>query len=306
MSTDRFLPESRLPEPKLSDNPTEAREQLKHATYTGEIFSGRVLRCDRNKNLLVDLGPLRGIIPYEEAASGAGQGKVRDIAIISLVGRKVCFKVMDIKETGVLLSRRAAQEEALNYLMDTVMPGDVLDGRITHLEQFGAFVDIGCGNISFIGIENISVSRIQHPSDRFKIGQDIKAAVLLTEKAINRITLTHRELLGTWEENAEAFAEGETVAGIVRGIESYGSFIELAPNLSGLAERREGLAEGDGVSVFIKAVIPERMKIKLLVINRLETPPDTSGPGYFIKSGRITRWQYSPKSCDKIIERIFE
>jgi small subunit ribosomal protein S1 len=304
---DRFLPESRLPEPKLSENPAEAREQLRHAVYSGEIYAGRVLRCDRNKNLLVDLGSLRGVIPYEEAASGAGEGKVRDIAIISLVGRKVCYKVSEVKEGSILLSRRAAQEEALDYLMETVMPGDVIDGRITHLEQFGAFVDIGCGIISFIGIENISVSRIQHPSDRFKIGQDIKAAVLLVEPEISRITLTHRELLGTWEENAAAFAEGETVAGIVRGIESYGSFIELAPNLSGLAERRDGLSEGDGVSVFIKAIIPERMKIKLLVINRLESPPDISGPGYFINKGRLARWQYSPESCkSRIIERVFE
>ena len=78
-----------------------------------------------------------------------------------------------------------------------------------------------------------------------------------------RITLTHRELLGTWEENAALFAAGETVRGIVRSVEPYGVFIELAPNLSGLAENREGLTPGTPVSVYIKSILPQRMKIKL-------------------------------------------
>ena len=74
------------------------------------------------------------------------------------------------------------------------------------MEPFGAFLDIGCGVVSFIGIENISVSRISHPSERFFPGQDIRAAVLSVDRTLERVTLTHRELLGTWEENAAQFA----------------------------------------------------------------------------------------------------
>lgn len=101
------------------------------------------------------------------------------------------------------------------------------------------------------------------------MGRRIHAAVLETLPEQGRVKLTHRELLGTWAENARDFAPGMTVEGTVRGLKDYGAFIELAPNLSGLAEPRADLREGDRVSVFLKAMLPERMKIKLLVIERL-------------------------------------
>ncbi len=133
----------------------------------------------------------------------------------------------------------------------------------------------------------------------FRSGQRICAAVLGLDRQNRRIILTHRELLGTWTENAELFHPGSVVTGRVRGIKEYGTFIELTPNLSGLAERTEQLSEGDRVSVFIKSILPDRMKIKLLVIDRLpfeESPPAFS---YFISSGRLDRWRYAPEICQK-------
>ena len=115
--------------------------------------------------------------------------------------------------------------------------GDVIPVRITHLEPFGAFADIGCGIVSLLPIDAISVSRIDHPKERFTVGMDIRAVVRMKDE--NRITLSHRELLGTWTENAERFRVGETVAGIVRSVESYGIFVELTPNLAGLAAERK-------------------------------------------------------------------
>lgn len=70
--------------------------------------------------------------------------------------------------------------------------------------------------------------------------------------------MTHKELLGTWMENASWFCPGETVRGTVRSVKEYGSFIELTPNLSGLADAREKLDPGDGVSVYIKSIRPEK------------------------------------------------
>jgi small subunit ribosomal protein S1 len=152
--------------------------------------------------------------------------------------------------------------------------GDVIDGRITHLEPFGAFVDIGCGIPSLMSIDTMSVSRIAHPSDRFSVGMDIKAVVLRREPQ-GRISLSHRELLGTWEENAALFHVGETVTGTVRSVEEYGVFVEIMPNLAGLAERRDGIEPGCGASVYIKSMIPERMKIKLVLVDtfRCDAPP---------------------------------
>ena len=92
----------------------------------------------------------------------------------------------------------------------------MIPAAVTHLEPFGAFVDIGCGVASLIGIENLSVSRIFHPSDRLSVGQPIYAAVRSVDREARRISLTHRELLGTWEQNAALFSPGETVRGVVR------------------------------------------------------------------------------------------
>ena len=120
-----------------------------------------------------------------------------------------------------------------------------------------------------------------------------------------RLVLTLRELLGTWQENADRFSPGETVVGLVRSIESYGVFIELAPNLAGLAERCEGLRPGQPVSVFIKSILPEKMKIKLVIVNRELAGPLFFAPRYFITEGRLEHWVYSTPGSKKRIETDF-
>lgn len=269
---------------------------LQTAKEQGLILEAIAVSCDAEHNLIVDLNGKKGIIPRKECASGIDNGKTRDIAILSRVGKPVCFIITDILEDKIILSRKMAQEQALDYMLNTLKSGDIIPACVTHLEPFGAFVDIGCGVVSFIGIENISVSRINHPSERFECGQMIYAAVLYVDKQSKRIHLTHRELLGTWEQNANLFHAGETVRGIVRSIESYGIFIELAPNLSGLSEKKSGLNEGDAVSVYIKSIIPERMKIKLNIIDKLQKSDNKLD--YFIKSGHLNQWIYSPECCE--------
>ena len=163
---------------------------------------------------------------------------------------------------------------------------------MTHLERFGAFVDLGCGVTSLIPLENISVSRIPHPSARFRVGQDILVCVTDVDPTANRFYLTHKELLGTWLENAAAFAPGDTVTGIVRSIRDYGAFIELTPNLSGLADWRGDLSPGDRVSVYIKSIRPEGRKIKLQVVENLGPAGTPEEIHYFITDGVIKGWEY--------------
>lgn len=117
--------------------------------------------------------------------------------------------------------------------------------------------------------------------------------------------MTHRELLGTWMENASEFSVGETVQGIVRSVQSYGSFIELTPNLSGLTDIRDGLSPGDRVSVFLKSMDPERMKIKLQLIEKLTGVPGPIPLHYWVTDGQLTRWVYSPPNCEKTVETVF-
>ena len=108
-----------------------------------------------------------------------------------------------------------------------------------------------------------------------------------------RIYLTHRELLGTWAENAARFQAGMTVPGIVRGLKEYGAFVELTPNLSGLAEPYPDLEENQRVSVYLKAILPDRHKIKLLIIDRLPPDPAPAPLRYFHTEGRLEHWNYT-------------
>lgn len=284
-------------------------EGLTEALEKGVILEARAAVCDSSHNLIVDLPCASGVIPRSDGAVGIADGTTRDIALISRVNKVVCFKVKELSysDSGKLtakLSRADAQEECLKNYTDKLVPGDVIDARVTHLEQFGCFVDIGCGIPSLIPIDAISVSRISHPSDRFSTGDFIKAVVKSREGS--RICLTHKELLGTWEENASNYSVGETVPGIVRSVEEYGIFVELAPNLAGLAELREDITPGQNVSVYIKSIIPEKMKIKLIIIdvcNDIEPGHDLS---YYYSGDHISRWNYSPECSGRTAETVFE
>lgn len=276
---------------------------LRRAQEEGLILEAVAARCTATHDLLFDFGFAQGVMPREHCALGIAEGSTREIAILTRVGKPTCFAVTEIDESTplptVYLSRTEVQRQAQNNLLDTLVPGDVIPARVTHLEPFGAFVDIGCGIASLIGIENLSVSRILHPRDRFTVGQDIFAAVRSVDRENRRIALTHRELLGTWAQNAALFSPGETVRGVVRSIEPYGVFIELAPNLSGLAESHGELSPGTVVSVYIKSIFPARMKVKLAVIDVLAPFAPPEDPPYFIRDGHIDEWVYTPPCCEK-------
>ena len=271
--------------------------QLELAQQTGTVLYGRAVLCDQDLNLQIDLGCGRGIIPREETALGIAEGTTREIAVLSRVGKAVSFHVLGQKNGIWQLSRRSAQTAALHHSLSHLRPGDVIPVRSTHLEPFGVFVDVGCGIISMIGIEHLTVSRIPHPAERIHANQDLYAVVRAIQP--DRIILSHKELLGTWEENAADFTPGMTVSGIVRRVESYGAFVELTPNLCGLAEYRDDLQIGDGVTVYIKAILPQRMKLKLVVLDRQPGSPRRMlrSEDYRITGGHLRRWQYHPVDC---------
>ena len=287
---------------------TYSKSEIQEALDNRHILEAVAYMCDGDHNLLVNLGAMKGVIPRVEGAIGIEEGTTRDIALISRVGKTVCFTVEEISEDAVgrpyaLLSRRNAQKKCKEQMLYNLSPGDILNAKVTHLESFGAFCDIGCGNIALLPIDSISVSRITHPSDRFVTGDNIK--VIVKSIAPNgRITLSHKELLGTWSENAERFSAGQTVSGIVRSIESYGIFVELAPNLAGLAESKEGVKVGERACVYIKSIIPDKMKIKLIIIDSFDNneAPDYE---YFYYEDRMDSFVYSPPESLKIIETVF-
>ncbi len=291
---------------------------LERAMNEDKIIEGVVSLCDSKMSLHIDFGEIKGIIEKEECVYCREGERLKDIAVITRVGKPVCFKVLDIikrdGETLALLSRRAAQYECFFEHIKKLSCGDIVEAKVTHLESFGAFVDIGCGISSLLSVDSISVSRISHPSDRLSVGDRISAVIKSIDGENGRIFVSTRELLGSWLENAQEFEAGQTVVGVVRSVESYGVFIELSPNLAGLAEIRDNgkdarLAKiGQYVTVYIKSIIPERMKIKLVMIDSYRGDIPSKRLNYYVDTDKVTHidhWLYSPEGSKKIIESVF-
>ena len=319
-----YLPEGQLLTTVRNREYVSSLAGLERALETGAVIEGTVLLCDQYFNLHVEfpgLSGIRGIIPRAEAVWSRDGEPPKDIAILTRVGKAVACKVTGIGYseeeggTAVYLSRRLAQAECAAKYLDGLIAGDIIRARVTHLESFGAFVDIGCGIPSLLSVDAISVSRISHPRDRLYTGQMLWVAVRSVDHTTGRIFVSTRELLGTWEQNAARFTPGQTVAGIVRSVEDYGAFVELAPNLAGLAEVRDCDKEavrslvGRTAAVFIKSIIPERMKIKLVLIDAYRGEPvPPPRLHYFIRGDEVShidRWVYSPAGAKKQVMTVF-
>lgn len=165
-------------------------------------------------------------------------------------------------------SKKFISEKGIEWIQNDLKTGDILSGTVKNIKPFGVFVEVENGVVGLLHIEDISVSRIKSPEERFEIGQKINVMVKFIDKELNRIELTHKELLGTWDENVISYEEGSKVKGIVREVEKKGNgiFIELKPNLVGLAEFKEGYEYGQTVDVFIKKIVKDKKKIKLLIV----------------------------------------
>ncbi len=309
----KYSPEGTLIHTPKNYDYISSPEGLRRAMENQQILEAPALLCDHNLNLHIELpARVRAIIPKSEVQYSKEGEATKDIAILTRVGKPVCFKVVGFEkqengEICVILSRRAAQLECIKNYIETLGAGDIIPVKITHLESFGAFVDIGCGIVSLLSIDSISVSRISHPSARLCVGDELFTVVKSIDDR-GRVCVSARELLGSWEENASMFTEGETVRGIVRSVESYGIFVELKPNLAGLAEYRDGVFEGQSAAVYIKSIIPEKMKIKLIIIDSRDCDDAAEPLEYFIDPEKITHidsWLYSPTSCKRVIETVF-
>ena len=146
--------------------------------------------------------------------------------------------------------------------------GTIVEGRVKSIQPYGTFIELENGIVGLLHIEDTSVARIKTPAERFKIGQNIKVVVKSIDREQNRVFFSYKELLGTWEENASLFEKGTRVTGIAREVEKNhnGIFVELKPNLVGMAEYKENIEYGQNVEVYIKNIIPEKKKIKLIIV----------------------------------------
>lgn len=250
-----------------------SKEKLKQAMENGQILQGIVKTCDSNYNLYIDFGnDVTGVIPRQEveAINLDINGFPRPNICTGKVNQKVQFKVKDIsRDDVIILSRRSVGKEALQWLKNDLKEGMVVNGIVKNIKPYGVFVEIGGGVCGLLHIEDISISRIKTPYERFKIGQKINVMIKSIDRKMGRVILTYKELLGTWEDNIKDIKEGTTIKGILRETEKFknGVFVELKPNLVGLAEYKENVSYGQEVDVYVKKIIPEKKKIKLIIMN---------------------------------------
>lgn len=316
-----YLPEGSLIRTEENREVLSSLPALERAIGSGKVLEGMVTLCDSDLRLHLDLPVAEGIIEADEVLyCRAGEDR-KDIAVITRVGKPTAFCVLGIEYRAgrpiAILSRKRVQERCIKDYLTSLSPGDILQAKVTHLEPFGAFLDIGCGVSSLLSVDCISVSRISHPRDRLRVGMTLPVAVKSIDRATGRIYVTLRELLGTWQENADRFSPGQTVPGVIRSVESYGVFVELAPNLAGLAELRPENAEdlrdaiGKKVAVYIKSILPERMKIKLVLIDIGSSVADTEPTKlhYYVDpetTAHLSHWTYSPPDAKKTVETLFD
>lgn len=260
-----------IPEGWENTNENLNKNIIQNAFSNGDVLQGYVNKCDSNFNLHIDLGNnLKGIIPRNEleAINVDEFGFCNPNICKNKVNNFVQFKVKEMYNDNIILSRKKVQEEALEWVKEDLTPGIVLNGIVKNIRKFGAFVEVGGGVVGLLHIEDISVSRIKSPEERFSIGQKINVVIKSIDKENNKLVLSYKELLGDWDENIKEFNEKTIVEGTVKEADKFknGIFIELKPNLVGMAEYKEGLEYGQKVNVYIKKIIKERKKIKLLIV----------------------------------------
>ena len=248
------------------------KEILNNAIQTGDILQGIVKKCDSNNNLHLDFGNnVKGIIPWREveAINVDNKGYTKPSICKNKVNKLVQFKVKGIdNNNNFILSRKDVEKEALLWMKQELQEGQVVKGIVRSIQNYGAFIEIGGGIVALLHVEDISIARMKSPIERLSIGEKINVMIKSIDKENERIFLTYKELLGTWDENVKDFEEGTVVTGIAKEIEKNknGIFIELKPNLVGMAEYKEGIEYGQKVNVYVKKIIPERKKIKLVFV----------------------------------------
>ena len=236
-----------------------------------DILQGVVTNCDNNYNLHVKTeNGLEGIIPRTEieAINIDKDGIPKANLCEGKVHKCVQFKLKEKNGDKFIFSRKDVQKEVLDCVKHDLKEGECLKGIVKNITPYGAFIDIGGGVVGLAYIEDLSVARIKSPYERLKIGQNVKIVVKSIDRKTGKINLSYKDTLGTWEENANKFQTGMKTTGIVRETEKNknGIFIELTPNLVGMAEYKDGLNYGEKIDICIKKIDYDKKKVKLIIM----------------------------------------
>lgn len=250
---------------------------------TGEIFEAEIKDVVKG-GLVVDLG-VRGFVP----ASLVEAFFVEDFT--DYKGKVLTFKIVELEKekNRLILSHRAVVEEEKGkqkgQILDSIQAGQVIEGTVQRITDFGAFVDVG-GVDGLVHISQLSYEHVEKPSDVVEEGQKIQVKVLSVDRDNERISLSIKETLpGPWSNIAEKAPKGSTLNGTVKRLVSYGAFVELFPGVEGLVHisqishkhigtPHEVLKEGQEIQVKVLEVNEQVQRLSLSIKDLLEKESD--------------------------------
>ncbi|MDT8860030.1 30S ribosomal protein S1 [Alkalihalobacillus sp. MEB130] len=262
----------------------KAWDELQAAYESGQILEVEVADVVKG-GLVVDVG-VRGFIP----ASLVERHFVEDFS--DYKGKTLRLKVaeLDKENNKLILSQRAVLdqevEENKRNVLQTLKAGDVVEGKVQRLTDFGAFVDIG-GVDGLVHISQLAHHRVEKPSDVISEGESVNVKILSVDEDSERVSLSIKDTLpGPWEKFSGEVSTGDVLEGTVRRLVSFGAFIELAPGVEGLvhisqiANRHIGtpsevLTEGEKVEVKVLDVNIGEKRISLSIRELLEDEEST-------------------------------
>ena len=249
-----------------------AWKRIEAAAESGEPVIGKVIEVVKG-GLILDLG-VRGFLP----ASLVDIRRVQDLD--EFLGKELRCKVIELNRSrnNVVLSRRAVLEderkEMRQAILDRLSPGDVIEGQISNIVDFGAFVDLD-GMDGLIHISELSWSHVNHPSEVLDIGQTVKVKVLDIDRDRQRISLGLKQTqTDPWQQVVDSYGEDDVVEGRVAKVVTFGAFVEILPGVEGLVHiselaphhvenPREVVSQGDAVNVRILEIDGERRRLSL-------------------------------------------
>src|SRR6478735_1788775 len=249
-----------------------AWKEIERKADSGEPVNGRVIEVVKG-GLILDLG-VRGFLP----ASLVDIRRVQDLD--EFLGQELESRVIELNRSrnNVVLSRRAVLEEERKEqrqrILDRLNPGDVVEGTISNIVDFGAFVDLD-GMDGLIHISELSWGHVNHPSEVLEIGQTVKVQVLDIDRDRQRISLGLKQTqTDPWQQVLDSYQEGDVVQGTVTKVVTFGAFVEILPGVEGLVHiselaqhhvenPREIVSQGDQVKVRIVEVDADRRRLSL-------------------------------------------
>src|SRR4026209_1274833 len=262
-----------------------AWKAIEAAAESGDPVNGKVIEVVKG-GLILDLG-VRGFLP----ASLVDIRRVQDLD--EFLGKELRCKVIELNRSrnNVVLALRADLEderkEMRQAILDRLNPGDVVEGTISNIVDFGAFVDLD-GMDGLIHISELSWSHVNHPPEALEIGQTVKVKVLDIDRERQRISLGLKQTQSDpWQQVVDSYREDDVVEGRVAKVVTFGAFVEILPGVEGLVHiselathhvenPREVLSQGDAVNVRILEIDGERRRLSLS-LKRVEEA-DQPGP----------------------------